>query len=672
MSYSSEEIEAIVKRILDKTHTESDLNTLRHIMLINGDKNTLQIGKTNIDIRKARDITIQVADCIYQGDTAVAIQQAVHESVLKGLSEGLKGLSASDFPGEYSLKESIIYRHITGVNEYSTLSFLEEIMPNKLTTILGINHTPIIYTDNPVFKSLENFAVGTGNEFLISYKYHPKTNFYISAALNNNGYTKTISHGAGGLSENNTTENFTQNNKDFENDTLDYKLDELGFNFPHISASFQTSVEDAEWTSIYESEGTNIGRILQYPKLAAVKTCKLGVPFYLKVDETWIKRILKANPETRGFILFLYQYIKSLKHSFFGECYGRIVEYIPPTPYLRFLDIKNIQNRAIKIQALNLNVVENGEDKLTEVSSQERRHLFSSSTQVTQPINIILPPQHHLLIPTEFGFDTKNHQKPFSYVSENNPIGSVSFFKDTLYVSKNPDEDDSLFKNFTDVLGRKQIDWDTLYGTTPELMNTLITDTINLSPDFLAKTKPLKDFLNSHPKRFAVGSLMEVVSLQIDGKEIKIDSPDDTPKFSMSIHFNVGSCPYLMVYNTKKGYWKELGTVLYGRKHKSLQSDEIYKLGEDISKIRIEERESEITYIQSLSIIYTDSQTDTKREIMLSLSGLASQEEGYFVLHEGQSIEIDLETLISADALDIKLKINGYYEILPDSNISRD
>ncbi len=52
---------------------------------------------------------------------------------------------------------------------------------------------------------------------------------------------------------------------------------------------------------------------------------------------------------------------------------------------------------------------------------------------------------------------------------------------------------------------------------------------------------------------------------------------------------------------------------------------------------------------------------------MLSLGGLASQQEGYFVLHQGQPIEIDLETLIPANALDIKLKINGYYEILQDN-----
>lgn len=664
MSHSSEEIEAIVKKILNNTYTEYDLSTLRHTMLISGNRNTLQLGKTNIDIGKARDITIQVADCIYQGNTAVAIQKAVHESIVKGLSEGLKGLSANDFPGEFSVKESIIYRHITGINEYSTLAFLEEIMPKKLTTILGISHTPLIYTDNPIFNSLEKFAVGTGNEFLISYKYY--SGFFFTAAVNSNGYTNKITRGLGsGFDIHNKVGKFTQNKRDFENDTLDYKLDDFEFKFPEISASFQASVEDAKWTSIYEYEGSNIGMILQYPKLSDITNInqfKLSVE--RRVDDSWIKKIIQMNPEIRGFILFAYEYVKKLEHNFFGGCNGKkIVYFIPPTPYLKFLDIKNIQNRAIKIQALNLNIVENSEYKLTEVDSQDRQHLFSSSTQVTERVNIILPPQHHLLIPTEFGFDNKNHYKRFSYIAENNPIELGLSPVDTLYVSKNPDEDDSLYKNFADSLEKKQLGWDTLYHTAPELMNILITDTINLSPDFLAKAKPLQNFLNSHRKKFAIGSLMEVVSLEIDDKEIKIDSPNDTPKFSMSIYYNIGSCPYLMVYNSKKGYWKELGTVLYGRKHKSLQCNEFYKLGEDISKIRIEERESEITYIQSLSIIYTDSQINTEQETVLSLNGLASQEGGYFTLREGQFIEVDIETLIPASASDIKLKINGYYEI---------
>ena len=97
-------------------------------------------------------------------------------------------------------------------------------MPKKLTTILGINHTPTIYTDNHVLKNLERFAIGTGNNFLISYKYLRYQSFF--AAVNNNGYTKKITP-ASSFSINEKIDKFAQNNKDFENDTLDYKLDTI-------------------------------------------------------------------------------------------------------------------------------------------------------------------------------------------------------------------------------------------------------------------------------------------------------------------------------------------------------------------------------------------------------------------------------------------------------------
>jgi hypothetical protein len=158
---------------------------------------------------------------------------------------------------------------------------------------------------------------------------------------------------------------------------------------------------------------------------------------------------------------------------------------------------------------------------------------------------------------------------------------------------------------------------------------------------------------------------MDIISLQVDGKEEKIDAPNDTPKFSMSAYFAYGSCPYLLVYNSKKGYWIELGTILRGKEHKFLQNSEIYNLGENISKIKIEERDREITYIESLSIIYTTSKNSQKeQEAIPLLTDLATREEGYFVLHQGQSMEIDLENLIPADALNVKLKLNGYYKII--------
>jgi len=161
---------------------------------------------------------------------------------------------------------------------------------------------------------------------------------------------------------------------------------------------------------------------------------------------------------------------------------------------------------------------------------------------------------------------------------------------------------------------------------------------------------------------------MDIVSIKIEGKEIEIKSPNNNPKFSMSVYFAFGSCPYLLVYNPQKGYWIEVGTVLYGKQNKSLQQWEIHKLDKEISKIKLEERDKEITYIRFLSILYTDPQTKITREavpLLTELEELASQDENYFLLRQGESIEINLENLIPKDASNIKLKISGYYEVLP-------
>jgi hypothetical protein len=157
---------------------------------------------------------------------------------------------------------------------------------------------------------------------------------------------------------------------------------------------------------------------------------------------------------------------------------------------------------------------------------------------------------------------------------------------------------------------------------------------------------------------------MNIISLRIDGKDINIEPPNDTPKFSMTVDFAYGSCPYLLVYDSSKRYWKELGTILYGKSHPKLQNYELYNLENNISKIKIEEREPEITYIESLSVIFINSETKEKEEKRIILTGLAHEQDGYFVLCKGQSLEICLENLISVNAADIKLKIRGYYEIL--------
>lgn len=656
---SVSEIQSIIERILSKTYNEEDIrnleNTLlyneefenlREVLLIRGNKNVLQIGNKNINIGKARDI--QIGNNIYQAPSVKAIQEALHDSVLKGLSEGFQGLSPKDFRGNYSLKESIIYRHLMGVNEYPTLSFLQDEFPEKLKTILGINNTPIIYS-NDILTRLEKFSIESGNEYLISYFFKGAS---IKYNINNNNYTRTGNCHMNELRK----EEFIQSKEDFEKDTLEYAREEQNFEFTPVAARFQSDLEDAEWTSILQyNYDVKSGSVLQYPKMSLIRS--------IGRKDVWIKRIINQNPESRGFLLFEYLYIEDFNHRIPGNCgfEFKLAHCIPPSPYLRFVDLKNVQEKPVKIESINFNVLEEEEYKITNVDN--RRELLKSGRRVDQNINITLNSQEHLLIPIEFGFDTKSHQNGFSLSYQELSEKLVDFINKKLYISKVPEEL-SLFYDFVKALNNKNMHLLDVYDFCPEEVNSLVTDAVKLSQEFLAKIKPAKDLFASIPRKFAVGSFMDIVSLQVDGKEEKIEAPNDTPKFSISVYFAYGSCPYLLVYNSKKGYWIELGTILRGKEHKILQHTEIYNLGENISRIKIEERDKEITYIESLSIIYIDFKTGVEQEAIPSLTDLAKKEEGYFVLRQGESMEINLENMIPAEALNIKLKINGYYKIL--------
>ena len=192
---------------------------------------------------------------------------------------------------------------------------------------------------------------------------------------------------------------------------------------------------------------------------------------------------------------------------------------------------------------------------------------------------------------------------------------------------------------------------------------------LRLKPGFILGTVSRNQLHELVPNRFAVSSIINVTSIRIDGKDILTDTPLSDPRFSMSVYFAYGSCPYLMVYDSEKGYWKELGTVITDRKSVELKGDEIHKLGDSSSKIRIEERDNEITYLDSVSILYTDSVTGAQGERQLAISSLGSNDGKYYILHPGQSLDIDLKSLLPKNSINISLKVNGYYQILDKNSM---
>ncbi|MBD2772500.1 hypothetical protein [Iningainema tapete] len=71
MTTAPDDLKAILDRIAIGIHTETDLATLR-TLIVSGDRNVVQLGKYNLNITEGRDI--QVGDRIYQGPDAEAIK----------------------------------------------------------------------------------------------------------------------------------------------------------------------------------------------------------------------------------------------------------------------------------------------------------------------------------------------------------------------------------------------------------------------------------------------------------------------------------------------------------------------------------------------------------------------------------------------------------------------
>ncbi len=573
-------------------------------------------------------------------------------------------LSLCLIPGQY-----IVLRNLTGLNEYSTLSLLENRFPNLLAEILEIKNEPVV-DHNAIYKNIQLFRDQTGTQNLIYDRYANGVSFHSAFNENNrtnkgSGYIESLGHN-GNMKyrkEPNTSEQ--QNQENFDNDPLMYKSeqDEDAFSKLFGLTPIHLSLNDAQWTAIINSQSSSsdAATIYQFPQLSDLSFNPQ------KASNYWMKNIAENNPQVRGFLQFAYTYFKSdtlfstddisnLLALQIGCADQPLVSITPPSPYIRFLDIKNNSFSSIQLEAIKYKQLVKNTYTLTVVD--QRDSLLQDIQSKTENINLSIPPQKHLFIPIEFGFDTRRFGQNF-LVQSPTPANFENITNQMLYfgqVVTNPNyfSSDDEYKNFKEKLKLQSQD---------ENIKQLFIP-VQLDESFLAKTQPITSILNSIPKRFAVGSLMNIISVRIDGKDISVDSPFNDPRFSLSLYFASGSCPYLLVYDSQKGYWIELGTVLTDRKSKSLKADEIHYVGSATTKIKLEEREKEITYIDSISILYTNPETNTIQEAKLTIPELSRTDEKYFILHQGESLDIDLNKLIPNNAKDVKLKINGYYEIL--------
>jgi hypothetical protein len=273
-----------------------------------------------------------------------------------------------------------------------------------------------------------------------------------------------------------------------------------------------------------------------------------------------------------------------------------------------------------------------------------------------------------LLLPIEFGFDTrlsKNIRRGyFDYTGKevgnktDQNVNTIDLTDRNFYLSKR-----DLYPS--KLLPSTDASTDDYFGlSTNDIVDRLLNP-ISFTKDFIGRTKNLRDLSESVANRFAVGSLRNVVTIRINGKDIQADNPLNDPRFSMSAYFAYGSCPYLIVYDSQKGYWVDLGTVITGQQSKAQKNYEIHSLGNHPSKFRIEERDKEITYLDAISILYADVQSGEEKEVKSQIPELTAIDEDYFVLHQNDTLEVDLNKLLPRNVTNVRLKIEGFYEVLP-------
>jgi hypothetical protein len=553
----------------------------------------------------------------------------------------------SDLLDDDMTKTGIIsHRHLTGINEYPVLGFLQEQFPYKLLDILRIESTPLIY-QNSVLESVERFAVETGNSNLINSSYHDMSGVNISFASNQGGRTVSGSFYRGS-GRRDHLQVFNQSQIDYENNTLAFNQERQSFFYAPVRLPFKTDLQDAQWTCLCRDLNSNTirGEIYQYPELGRLLEEKIRDFNCPEVfNDKWIVEIARQNPDCRGFLLYQYGFISDAS-EYFRVCGYPDVHRYAPSSYLRFVHIKNESAASIHLESLQIRFLQNHPYQLTDVTY--RSEILKKGRIIDQDLNIMLLPGQDLLIPIEFGFDTKSQLKHTSHLDNDHPSTWLS--------------------NEMQLLVVKPLLRETLIKLNSSLRNSesyeYYSDWVSLSQEYIRETKSLPDLKSICHKCFAVGDFMDVKMLRFDGKELSISSPNDNPKISISTYFAYGSCPYLLVFDAQKNFWIEKGVILLGRQSQQMEGEDIYSIEKEISKIKIEERDHEITFLKSLKLIYTDSQSNEQGELELLTSNMLEENRGYYILNEDNFLELDIDEVLPESAENITLNVVGYYEIL--------
>lgn len=380
-----------------------------------------------------------------------------------------------------------------------------------------------------------------------------------------------------------------------------------------------TNIEDAEFTSFGRREG--MGWVNQYPVFSSIEP--YNQQFRPSVDRAskgqvrpnpWLSAILQANPTLRGLIGYRYYFDDTNpdpnRRLGCGTPTNVVRQFMP---YAKFIVFNPNQDLASQPLHFKLTLNRADQSPYTISSADKPSSRFTRSLDIRA--DSTLKSDTSLIMPVEFGFQ---------YIAD----------RDT------PDPQPWINPVFV-----KSV-------STEKFEPLKLTD-----PFIAAMPSDERQIPISH--RLLVGSTVGRVSvasaLPLNDQQVAI--------LNMSHMMGIGSCPFLLYYDRGNNYWVDYGTVLVDRKNKTLQGEEKHPIRRDVSKIRIEEREDEVSFIDSISLEYKDAKG---QEIMLKAQNpqLQHTDRQYVILRKGERMDVDFNA-VPPGVSEVTVLINGYY--IPES-----
>jgi hypothetical protein len=560
---------------------------------------------------------------------------------------------ASPPPEENEEDIPILSQPVTAINSYLSLALFNPqnpAVPQPLAKALNITpgDVPAVFRDSPVFQSIQNFIKETDNvAFAKATVENPASPDSLRYSYNQGGET---------VSNDTPSNSFRQSRAEFESQSLIAEYQKAQYS--PILLEFQyDDIEDARWTVFNEYNRDDLYQnITQYPQLQDIAQSSLtakdfgGVSLQFGRSDRWLQNIAKANPNARGLVGYEYNFLigdlpddSTFRPA--GACGGILV--INPLllhPYVKFIDIINIADHPFPLESITYEMVGEDGNPYTLTNAERRSRLFQNPANVSTRIDslggFILYPNKHYFIPIEFGFMPNSQTASDLNTGEN----IASFLTQDLYFPK-PffDEDFNVTEaNLSYEDGMQKV-----------TLSQEFVQNIRSSPQDIPR------------QQLAVGPLLNPVSIKTNNRDIPLKQPADEFASSISNFIGMGSCPYLLVYDSQKQHWINLGPVLYARDSQDKQATETYELTPNFSKLRIEEREAEITYLDWLNLQYQLPQaTASSRSFQPDFPHIGDIDGDYLSLEQGDFIEIDLNSVWQSGTPSIRLEVDGFYKRL--------